>query len=125
MRHVFSQPTIQDDRGGPLANDNLRLHAGNLIYADTSHFTIEVLRKDVITHDVRSSDIISTAEFTGLEIGGGAKISNEVRDSGVFRFGVMANARDVHVSVKNNLPWPCRFVSIDWDVNYSLKGQRL
>lgn len=128
MRHVFSQPTIQDDRGGPLANDNLRLHAGNLIYADTSHFTIEVLRKDAderFDSTILSSDIISTAEFTGLEIGGGAKISNEVRDSGVFRFGVMANARDVHVSVKNNLPWPCRFVSIDWDVNYSLKGQRL
>lgn len=119
MTYEFSEVTLKQEAGQgkvALSEGTLDLMTGNLIYASSLYFRVEVI--------IPGRDVFSS-EFTGSGLGTPDEALGEATPtSGVFRFGVHAPARGTRIRIVNDSPLPCNLESVDWEANLTTKSRR-
>lgn len=121
MSYTFSDVTLkqQTQTGGyaVIADGRIQLRYGNIIYADTGYFQVEV------TPDYRDT---STHYFTGRILGSGElKVGSIPIESGEYRFPVFSKADQATIVIKNNTPLPSALMSAEFELDWSPRAKRI
>jgi len=121
MTYTFSDITLkqQTQTGGyaVIADGRVQLRYGNIIFADTGFFKVEV------TPNYRDT---STHEFTGRILGSGELVIGSVPfESGEYRFPVFSKADQVAIIIKNDTPLPSAMMSAEFELNWSPRTKRI
>lgn len=121
MSYTFSDITLkqQTQTGGyaVIADGRIQLRYGNIIYADTGYFQVEV------TPDYRDT---STHYFTGRILGSGElKIGSIPIESGEYRFPVFSKADQATIVIKNDTPLPSSLMSAEFELDWSPRSRRI
>jgi len=121
MSYTFSDVTLkqQTQTGGyaVIADGRVQLRYGNIIFADTGFFQVEV------TPDYRDT---STHYFTGRVLGSGQMLVGSIPiESGEYRFPVYSKADQASIVVKNDTPLPSALMSAEFELEWSPRGKRI
>jgi len=121
MSYTFSDVTLkqQTQTGGyaVIADGRVQLRYGNIIFADTGFFQVEV------TPDYRDT---STHYFTGRVLGSGQMLIGSIPiEAGEYRFPVYSKADQASIVVKNDTPLPCALMSAEFELEWSPRGGRI
>ena len=120
MDYEFSKAYLRtsSQSGGqqPIISGRYQLRFGNLIHEDTGFFTIEVASPNRDT---------AVTTFTGVVVGQDATDSLNLSD-GTFRFPILVKNTNASISIKNDSPFPSKFMSAEFEASYNTKvRQRL
>jgi hypothetical protein len=100
-----------------IADGRVQLRYGNIIFADTGFFQVEV------TPDYRDT---STHYFTGRILGSGQLLIGSIPiESGEYRFPVFSKADQASIVVKNDTPLPSALMSAEFELDWSPRGKRI
>ena len=120
MDYEFSKAYLRtsSQTGGqqPIISGRYQLRFGNLIHEDTGFFTIEVASPNRDT---------AVTTFTGLVVGQDETDGLNLSD-GTFRFPILLKNLDASISIKNDSPFPSRFMAAEFEASFNTKvRQRL
>jgi len=88
-----------------------------LTYEDTGYFQVKVTPKYRDT---------SVSTFTGRILGSGDLVLGTTAiESGVYRFPIMANAREVDIVIESDSFLPMKIQSAEWEAMYTIRSQRM
>jgi hypothetical protein len=120
MVYEFSTPLIRASSGSSkvaVTDGRMQVKTGNITYNNSLFFKVLVTPKYRNTY---------TYKFTGPRLGtGGSILGEEDLVSGAFKFPVMAKNTEVSVELRNDSPFPCALLSMDWESWYQTRNQRL
>ena len=120
MDYQFSRSYLksQSARGGeqPITTGRYQLRYGNITHEDTGFFTVEVASTGRDT---------AVNPFTGVTLGSGSSDSAPLID-GTYRFPILVQSTEAQINLKNDSPYPSRFMAAEWEASYNTKvRQRL
>ena len=137
-----------------LAQANLRITAGEIIYAGISYKFLYRFSEQVIKQDnapvtigrlqIKNWNLVyndsgffktnvtpdkrttSTKVFTGRNLGSQNNVIGTVSiDSGTFSFPVLAKSTDITIELESESFLPCVFQSAEWEGFYVLRSRRM
>jgi hypothetical protein len=120
LQYTFSTPLIRVSSGQSkvaVTDGRFQVKSGILTYNNSLYFSVLVtpLYRDTYTN-----------KFTGARLGtGGALIGQQKLVSGTYRFPVLSKNDAVSIELRNDSPFPCALLSIDWESWYQTRNQRL
>ena len=118
--YEFSKQYLREqgqDGESAIQDGRLQLRYFSVIYTDTSYFEAHVTP----THGVTS-----TAIFNGRILADPDNVTDVIpRDTGEFKFPVMAQNEEVTIQLKSNQPYRCSFGSVEWTASYKPKAKRV
>lgn len=116
FRYRFSEQVLKNNNE-PMTIGRLQLRNWNVVYNNTGYFETEV------TPTARPT---AKAKFTGRLVGSSNNILGRVAiETGTFRFGVNANAKEVLIELVSDSHLPCSFQSAEWEGFFVLRSRRL
>jgi hypothetical protein len=121
MSVTLSRPLLRETRpngsSSAVSQGRFQVRYGTIIYDRTLAFQVLVQPRgrDVFTKDFKASEIgVSTT------VGAQPEISE-----GKFRFPVFSKNDQVTITLYNDTPYPCSFLSLDWEALYTARAQRV
>ena len=100
----------------PIVTGRYQLRFGNIIHEDTGFFTVEVASPNRDT---------AVSTFSGVVVGQDATDALNLSD-GTFRFPILLKNTDATINIKNDSPFPSKFMAAAFEASYNTKvRQRL
>lgn len=120
--YEFSEQLMKNDNTS-ITTGRLQIKSMAVVYSDTGFFDITVIPHKNLPAAVRQS---YTRSFTGRVIGSGTNILGTIPlDSGSYRFGVLANARNATIQISSDSFLPCVFQSAEIESEFVLRSRRM
>ena len=100
----------------PIVTGRYQLRFGNIIHEDTGFFTVEVASPNRDT---------AVSTFSGVVVGQDPTDALNLSD-GTFRFPILLKNTDATINIKNDSPFPSKFMAAAFEASYNTKvRQRL
>ncbi len=100
----------------PIVTGRYQLRFGNIIHEDTGFFTVEVASPNRDT---------AVSTFSGVVVGQDETDALNLSD-GTFRFPILLKNTDATINIKNDSPFPSKFMAAAFEASYNTKvRQRL
>jgi hypothetical protein len=119
MLYTFSNPILRSQSGkgrSPITEGRQQVRYGSINFSDTRFFNVHVtpLYRDESIHP-----------YSGMVLNAGSNLMDNLKlDEGTFRFPVYSEPKQVTIQIKNDTPFPSKFVSAEFEISYATRSQR-
>jgi hypothetical protein len=118
--YEFSKQYLREENSdgeSAIQDGRLQLRYFSVIYTDTSYFE---------AHVTPTNGNTSVSIFNGRTLADPDNVTDLIpRDTGEFKFPVMAQNEEVVVQLKSSQPYRCAFGSVEWTAVYKPKARRV
>ncbi len=121
MRYRFSTLIIREEAGGggyqQIGEGRVQLRNMSLTYHRSGYFRAEVTPTNRDTYKY---------VFAGRVVGSGRnKIGRVAIETGIYKFPIAAKNSEVLIELINDSPFPCAFLSAEWEAFFQIRSRRL
>lgn len=120
--YEFSEQLMKNNKES-ITSGRYQIKTMSVTYADTGYFDVKVVPHKNLPASGRNE---YTRNFTGRVIGSGTNILGSVPlDTGTYRFGVLANAKNAKITLESDSHLPCAFQSAEIESEFVLRSRRM
>lgn len=120
--YEFSEQLMKNNKES-ITSGRYQIKTMSVTYADTGYFDVKVVPHKNLPASGRNE---YTRSFTGRVIGSGTNILGTVPlDTGTYRFGVLANAKNAKITLESDSHLPCAFQSAEIESEFVLRSRRM
>jgi hypothetical protein len=117
--YQFSQQFMPNQKGDGVLSGRLTLRNWTVDYVDTAYFQSKVDSYGNGQPETLSFITADMAAYTGLTLGETAlQLGTPTFGNGQFSFGVFGQSTEATITLLNDTPYSCTFVSAEWEADY-------
>ncbi len=121
LRYRFSTLIVREETGGggyqQIGEGRVQLRNMSMTYHNSGYFRMEVTPTNRQTYRY---------VFAGRVVGSGKNRIGEVAiETGIYKFPIAAKNNEVRIELINDSPFPCAFLSAEWEAFFQIRSRRL